>query len=244
MQAILDLSAPEFVSLLLAGNTAGVAVPSAARHNQSQFTSASKLFSIAGISGLIVFSYSKEDLIDLFKELGLSQQLRVAMISAIREWKRCPHHALEAISMSTNRKKPKNSKARAEEAKEAILPPCPLTGTQYLKPGPVVRTKKTVRPPLRLASMPPSALTLLAQLTSTVTNQSGQVVTYTYEGEVNARGYEDGQGRSVFSHGDQYSGQWKNGDASHAASLCLHRLHAPHHQLFREARWAWHLQIC
>ncbi len=39
-------------------------------------------------------------------------------------------------------------------------------------------------------------------------------MTYTFEGEVNARGYEDGQGRSVFSHGDQYIGDWKNGDAA------------------------------
>jgi hypothetical protein len=51
------------------------------------------------------------------------------------------------------------------------------------------------------------------QLNGTVTNQAGQVVTYTYEGEVNARGYEDGHGRSFFSHGDEYIGQWRNGDA-------------------------------
>lgn len=216
MHAILDLSAPEFVSLLCAGSTPGVAVPSAARQNQSQFTSVSKLFSIAGISGLIVFSYSKEDLTDLFKELGLSPQLRVAMLSAIHEWKRFPHLALEAISMSTA-KKPKTCKARAEqakEAKEAILPPCPLTGKQYMKAQPVVRTKKTVRQPL-LPLLTPNIslphLTLLVQLTSTVTNQSGKIVTYTYEGEVNARGYEDGQGRSSFSHGDEYTGQWRNG---------------------------------
>ena len=36
--------------------------------------------------------------------------------------------------------------------------------------------------------------------------------TFTYEGEVNARGYEDGHGRIFFSHGDEYVGQWKNGD--------------------------------
>jgi hypothetical protein len=57
-----------------------------------------------------------------------------------------------------------------------------------------------------------TSLTLLSQLTSTVTNQCGQVVTFTYEGEVNARGYEDGHGRIFFSHGDEYVGQWKNGD--------------------------------
>ncbi len=152
MQAILDLSAPEFVSLLCAGSTPGVAVPSAARHNQSQFTSASKLFSIAGISGLIAFSYSKEDLTDLLKELGLSHQLRLAMLDAIHEWKRYPHLALEAISMFTTAKKPKNFKARVEQAKEAILPPCPLTGTQYMKHGPLVRTKKTVRHSLRAST--------------------------------------------------------------------------------------------
>lgn len=148
MQAILDLSSPEFVSLLCAGSTAGVAIPSAARQNQSQFTSASKLFSIAGISGLIAFGYPKDDLSELLKELGLSNELRVAMLSAIHEWKRHPHLALEAISMSTNIKKPKNPKARAEQAKEAVLPPCPLTGKQYMKAQPVVRTKKTVRPAL------------------------------------------------------------------------------------------------
>lgn len=151
MQAILDLSSPEFVSLLCAGSTAGVAIPSAARQNQSQFTSASKLFSIAGISGLIAFGYSKDDLSDLLKELGLSHELRLAMLSAIHEWKRHPHLALEAISMSTNTKKPKNPKARAEQVKEAVLPPCPLTGKQYMKAQPVVRTKKTVRQGLCLA---------------------------------------------------------------------------------------------
>ncbi len=41
-------------------------------------------------------------------------------------------------------------------------------------------------------------------------------MTYTYEGEVNARGYEDGHGRSFFSHGDEYIGQWRNGNVSDA----------------------------
>jgi hypothetical protein len=145
MQAILDLSSSDFVSLLCAGSTPGVAVPAAARQNQSQFTSLSKLVSIAGISGIIAFSYAKEELSELFKELGLSPELRAAMLSAIHEWKRYPHLALEAISMSTA-KKPKNAKARAEQAKDAVLPPCPLTGKQYMKAQPLVRTKKTVRP--------------------------------------------------------------------------------------------------
>lgn len=144
MQAILDLSSTDFVSLLCAGSTPGVAVPAAARQNQSQFTSLSKLVSMAGISGMIAFSYAKEDLSELFKELGLSPELRAAMLSAIHEWKRYPHLALEAISMSTA-KKPKNAKARAEQAKDAVLPPCPLTGKQYMKAQPLVRTKKTVR---------------------------------------------------------------------------------------------------
>ena len=43
------------------------------------------------------------------------------------------------------------AKARAEQVKEAVLPPCPLTGKQYMKAQPVVRTKKTVRQGLCLA---------------------------------------------------------------------------------------------
>jgi hypothetical protein len=160
MQAILDLSPPEFVSLLCAGSTSGVAIPSAARQNQNQFTSASKLFSSAGINGLIAFGYPKDDLSELLKELGLSHELRAAMLSAIHEWKRHPHLALEAISMSTSANKPKNPKARTELAKDAIFPPCTLTGKQCLKAQPVSRTKKSVRQSLCLTFIQSSYLTL------------------------------------------------------------------------------------
>jgi hypothetical protein len=126
-QSLIDLSSPELATLLSAGSTAGVAVPTAAKQNQSQFNSTSKLISNCGVGGCMLFGLPKEELSDLLKELGLSAELRLAMHSAISEWKKHPHLALEAISMATKAAKSKSGSSRGEattkKAVQALQPP-------------------------------------------------------------------------------------------------------------------------
>ena len=121
VQSLIDLSSPELATLLSAGSTGGVAVPTAARQNQSQFNSTSKLISSCGVGGYMLFAFPKEELSELLKELGLSAELRLALYSAISEWKKHPHLALEAISMATAAKS--RSGARVESA--AVLKKLP-----------------------------------------------------------------------------------------------------------------------
>jgi hypothetical protein len=69
-----------------------------------------------GIDGQ-VFSLPKEDLDDLLKELRLSTEMRLVMHAHIREWKKNPQMAQEAIQAEKERQA-----AEAEAAAKAHNP--------------------------------------------------------------------------------------------------------------------------